>query len=51
MVGKEDEEEVLNVSSEHASARQKMGIVKTLKLRKNIGMVATVEMEKLNKGQ
>jgi hypothetical protein len=51
LVGKEDVEEVRNVSSDHASEREKMGIVKTLKLKINIGMIMRVRMEKMNKGR
>jgi ABC-type multidrug transport system ATPase subunit len=49
MDGMEDEREADSVSSEHASVRQKMGIVKTLKLRKTMRMVSRVRLVKLNK--
>jgi hypothetical protein len=47
MDGIEDEKEAGNVSSECQSVRQKMGIVKVLKLRQTILMVRLVKLNKV----
>jgi hypothetical protein len=51
MNGREDEEEVGNVGSEHENMRQKLRTVKTMKLRQMIGVVNSVRLVNLNKGQ
>jgi hypothetical protein len=50
MGGMEDEEEVRNVINEHENVRQKIGILKALKLRQVVGMVKRARLVRLNKG-
>lgn len=50
MYGREDDKKSGNVGSEHDSVRQKVVIIKTLKLRQTTGMVNRVRLVKLNEG-
>jgi hypothetical protein len=44
---REGQGEVWNVDTEHENVRQKMGVLKTLRLRQMPGMVKTVTLKKL----